>query len=226
MRIDLVLASAPVVDRAEWCVIDRNARKGKRRATTPPSSSTSPTDPTGLSRPAVLRRRRLGSRGRRSGARPAPEPAKRRAAVSRPKPVTAASAAGWPGGDGDRLQVAVRAHLGLGEHRRRARRSPPRRQPPSGASPGRRRRRSSGGRRRRAADRDAGEQRAAAGGSRRAGRPRHDEALGRALVTRRAAGGPPRRWPPRSSPSGAARAPSRRRSRRRCATPGPWRRGT
>ena len=30
MRIDLVLASAPVVDRTEWCVIDRNARKGKQ----------------------------------------------------------------------------------------------------------------------------------------------------------------------------------------------------
>jgi exodeoxyribonuclease-3 len=29
MRIDLVLASAPVVERTEWCVIDRNARKGK-----------------------------------------------------------------------------------------------------------------------------------------------------------------------------------------------------
>jgi exodeoxyribonuclease-3 len=30
MRIDLVLASAPVVQRTEWCVIDRNARKGKQ----------------------------------------------------------------------------------------------------------------------------------------------------------------------------------------------------
>ena len=30
MRIDLVLASAPVVERTEWCVIDRNARKGKQ----------------------------------------------------------------------------------------------------------------------------------------------------------------------------------------------------
>jgi exodeoxyribonuclease-3 len=29
MRIDLVLASAPVVARTEWCIIDRNARKGK-----------------------------------------------------------------------------------------------------------------------------------------------------------------------------------------------------
>ncbi len=29
MRIDLVLASSPVADRVEWCVIDRNARKGK-----------------------------------------------------------------------------------------------------------------------------------------------------------------------------------------------------
>jgi exodeoxyribonuclease-3 len=29
MRIDLVLASPPVADRVEWCVIDRNARKGK-----------------------------------------------------------------------------------------------------------------------------------------------------------------------------------------------------
>ena len=29
MRIDLVLASAPVVDRVEWVVIDRNARKGQ-----------------------------------------------------------------------------------------------------------------------------------------------------------------------------------------------------
>ena len=29
MRIDLVLASASVVERAEWCIIDRNARKGK-----------------------------------------------------------------------------------------------------------------------------------------------------------------------------------------------------
>jgi exodeoxyribonuclease-3 len=30
MRIDLVLASAPVAERVEWCVIDRNARKGKQ----------------------------------------------------------------------------------------------------------------------------------------------------------------------------------------------------
>src|SRR4029077_3705411 len=30
MRIDLVLASAPVVERTEWCIIDRNARKGKQ----------------------------------------------------------------------------------------------------------------------------------------------------------------------------------------------------
>ncbi len=29
MRIDLVLASPEVVERTEWCVIDRNARKGK-----------------------------------------------------------------------------------------------------------------------------------------------------------------------------------------------------
>ena len=28
MRIDLVLASAPLAQRVEWCVIDRNARKG------------------------------------------------------------------------------------------------------------------------------------------------------------------------------------------------------
>jgi exodeoxyribonuclease-3 len=30
MRIDLVLASPSVVERTEWCVIDRNARKGKQ----------------------------------------------------------------------------------------------------------------------------------------------------------------------------------------------------
>jgi exodeoxyribonuclease-3 len=30
MRIDLVLASKPVVDRVEWCVVDRNARKGSQ----------------------------------------------------------------------------------------------------------------------------------------------------------------------------------------------------
>jgi exodeoxyribonuclease-3 len=30
MRIDLVLATAPVADRVEWCVIDRNARKGQQ----------------------------------------------------------------------------------------------------------------------------------------------------------------------------------------------------
>ncbi len=30
MRIDLVLASSPVVDRVEWVVIDRNARKGQQ----------------------------------------------------------------------------------------------------------------------------------------------------------------------------------------------------
>ena len=29
MRIDLVLASAPLADRVRWCVIDRNARKGQ-----------------------------------------------------------------------------------------------------------------------------------------------------------------------------------------------------
>jgi exodeoxyribonuclease-3 len=30
LRIDLILASASVVARSEWCVIDRNARKGKQ----------------------------------------------------------------------------------------------------------------------------------------------------------------------------------------------------
>lgn len=30
MRIDLVLASAPLADRVRWCVIDRNARKGQQ----------------------------------------------------------------------------------------------------------------------------------------------------------------------------------------------------
>jgi exodeoxyribonuclease III len=30
MRIDLILASPSVVERGEWCVIDRNARKGKQ----------------------------------------------------------------------------------------------------------------------------------------------------------------------------------------------------
>ena len=30
MRIDLLMCSAPVVDRSRWCVIDRNARKGKQ----------------------------------------------------------------------------------------------------------------------------------------------------------------------------------------------------
>ena len=30
MRIDLLMCSAPVVDRTRWCVIDRNARKGKQ----------------------------------------------------------------------------------------------------------------------------------------------------------------------------------------------------
>ena len=30
MRIDLVLGSAPIVERTEWCIIDRNARKGKQ----------------------------------------------------------------------------------------------------------------------------------------------------------------------------------------------------
>jgi exodeoxyribonuclease-3 len=29
MRIDLVLGSQPVAERVEWCIIDRNARKGK-----------------------------------------------------------------------------------------------------------------------------------------------------------------------------------------------------
>ena len=29
MRIDLMLATESVADRVEWCVIDRNARKGK-----------------------------------------------------------------------------------------------------------------------------------------------------------------------------------------------------
>ena len=28
MRIDLVLASPSVAERSQWCVIDRNARKG------------------------------------------------------------------------------------------------------------------------------------------------------------------------------------------------------
>ena len=30
MRIDLVLASAPLADKVTWCVIDRNARKGQQ----------------------------------------------------------------------------------------------------------------------------------------------------------------------------------------------------
>lgn len=30
MRIDLVMCSRPVADRVEWCVVDRNARKGKQ----------------------------------------------------------------------------------------------------------------------------------------------------------------------------------------------------
>jgi exodeoxyribonuclease-3 len=30
MRIDLVLVSRPLVDRITWCVVDRNARKGKQ----------------------------------------------------------------------------------------------------------------------------------------------------------------------------------------------------
>ncbi|MDX2380178.1 MAG: exodeoxyribonuclease III [Acidimicrobiia bacterium] len=30
MRIDLLMCSAPVVERTRWCVIDRNARKGKQ----------------------------------------------------------------------------------------------------------------------------------------------------------------------------------------------------
>jgi exodeoxyribonuclease-3 len=30
MRIDLVLASEPVIRRTEWCIIDRNARKGQQ----------------------------------------------------------------------------------------------------------------------------------------------------------------------------------------------------
>ena len=30
MRIDLVLVSKPVLDRVEWCVVDRNARKGSQ----------------------------------------------------------------------------------------------------------------------------------------------------------------------------------------------------
>ncbi len=29
LRIDLILASKPVMDRARWCIIDRNARKGQ-----------------------------------------------------------------------------------------------------------------------------------------------------------------------------------------------------
>jgi exodeoxyribonuclease III len=30
MRIDLVLVTRPLVDRIRWCVVDRNARKGKQ----------------------------------------------------------------------------------------------------------------------------------------------------------------------------------------------------
>lgn len=30
MRIDLLLATAPVVERSRWCLVDRNARKGKQ----------------------------------------------------------------------------------------------------------------------------------------------------------------------------------------------------
>ncbi|MDX2380720.1 MAG: exodeoxyribonuclease III [Acidimicrobiia bacterium] len=30
MRIDLLMCAAPVIERSEWCLIDRNARKGKQ----------------------------------------------------------------------------------------------------------------------------------------------------------------------------------------------------
>ena len=30
MRIDLLMCSKSAADRAEWCVVDRNARKGKQ----------------------------------------------------------------------------------------------------------------------------------------------------------------------------------------------------
>jgi exodeoxyribonuclease-3 len=30
MRIDLTMCSASVASRVEWCVVDRNARKGKQ----------------------------------------------------------------------------------------------------------------------------------------------------------------------------------------------------
>jgi exodeoxyribonuclease III len=30
MRIDLLLASAPLADRARWALMDRNARKGSK----------------------------------------------------------------------------------------------------------------------------------------------------------------------------------------------------
>ena len=41
MRIDLMLATKPLAKRSRWALIDRNARKGKPRPTTPPCSSTS-----------------------------------------------------------------------------------------------------------------------------------------------------------------------------------------
>ena len=50
MRIDLVLASAPVVERTEWCVIDRNARKGKQPSDHAPVIVDLPTDPERRSR--------------------------------------------------------------------------------------------------------------------------------------------------------------------------------
>jgi exodeoxyribonuclease-3 len=42
MRIDLVLASTPLMERIEWAFIDRNARRGQGSKTEPQPSDHAP----------------------------------------------------------------------------------------------------------------------------------------------------------------------------------------
>ena len=113
MRIDLVLASAPVVDRAEWL------RHRPQRPQGPAAERPRPRRrrPRRLTRPfltllAPARRDEVSGEPGVTPSRAARQAGNRRAAVSGPNVVAAASSAGVAGqADGDGLQIGVRAHL-------------------------------------------------------------------------------------------------------------------
>ena len=161
MRIDLVLASPSVVERSQWCVIDRNARKGKSPSDHAPVvvdlaviDVRSPVEG-GADPPRTGGRREQAEAGRRGelGGRSS---GRRRRWHAR----SASAAQARPAGSSPPARVASRHADRAARHARRV----------AAGDRSRSRRRRDRGRRRRV---DIGEQRARpAAGSRRAGRPR------------------------------------------------------